>query len=139
MQLPEALTELVSFIKNTQFNKATSQYAELKLAINTIKIEPVHLQISAKCTSAASWLMYEQLEMYETKLQNLATDKLVFKVLRSTLKRVLCIYLPADTCSTFLCLLLKWWIKGGKRDIFRTTNIEFQIIDYNKLKILRQN
>ena len=38
MHLPEALTELVSFMKNTEFNKATSQYAELKLAINTNKI-----------------------------------------------------------------------------------------------------
>ena len=79
MHLPEALTELVSFIKNTQFNKATSQYAELKLAINTNKIKPVHLQISAKCTSAAPRLMYEQLEMYETKMKNLAIDKLVDK------------------------------------------------------------
>ena len=66
LHLPQALNQLMKYIKYSEHSSAANQYRELKTAINTKSFSQIHLDISSVCTSAAAELLFLELDLMQT-------------------------------------------------------------------------
>ena len=78
MQIPEFLTYLMKFIKQTEQNVIASQYRDLKTFVTTDNISQLNLDISSKCTSVATTLLTVEISSAKSNIYQITKTKLGF-------------------------------------------------------------